>query len=214
MDKAKLLQGILPFELSFFRSRQARVGHACECTMLDVENEIETEERVRQAEDIFETYGDEIRVMISLNVKEQSAADDVFQNLFLSVVHKPIPPHIDRIEAYLYRIITNDFIDETRKTNGFHHFVRGYGRHNNHRTTQEAPDDDVIEVEDVRKMLQLIERQLPSREAEAVIRRHVYGSNVSDGAKEMNVDSRTFSRYLSRGKKRIRRLFGKDQEDR
>jgi len=190
------------------------VDRVCECTMLNVENEIETEERVRQAEDIFETYGDEIRAMISLNVTEQSMADDVFQNLFLSVVHKPIPPGVGRIEAYLYRIITNDVIDDTRKTNGYHHFVRGYGRHNNPQTRQEPPDDEVIEVEDVRKMLQLIERQLPSREAEAVIRKHVYGSNVSDGAKEMNVDSRTFSRYLSRGKRRIRQRIGKDQEDR
>ena len=189
------------------------MGHACECTMLDVENKIETEERVRQAEDIFETYGDEIRAMISLNVKEQSLADDVFQDLFLSVVHKPIPPHIDRIGAYLYRIITNDVIDETRKTNGYHDFVRGYGRHNSRRTRQEPPEDDVIEIEDVRRMLQLIERQLPSREAEAVIRRHVYGDNIRDGAKEMNVDSRSFSRYLSRGKRRIRRLFGKGKED-
>lgn len=84
------------------------MDRVCEHVMLDVENEIETEERVKQAENVFETYGDEIRVMISINVKEQSVADDVFQNLFLSVVHKPIPPHIERIEAYLYRIITKD----------------------------------------------------------------------------------------------------------
>jgi DNA-directed RNA polymerase specialized sigma24 family protein len=62
-------------------------------------------------------------------------------------------------------------------------------------------------------MLQLIERQLPSREAEAVIRRHVHGDDVSDGARKMNVDTRTFSRYLSRGKKRIRRLFGNGKKD-
>ena len=182
--------------------------------MLDVEIKIGTEERVKQAEDIFETYGDEIRAMISLNVKEQSMADDIFQNLFLSVVHKPIPPHINRIGAYLYRIIANDVIDETRKANGYHHVVRGYGQCKNHQTTQEPPDDGAIEVEDVHKMLQLIKRHLPSREAEAAICRHVYGKNVSDGAKEMNVDSRTFSRYLSRGKRRIRLLIGKGKEDR
>ena len=181
--------------------------------MLEVENEIETRERVRRAEDIFETYGDEIRAMITLSVKEQSMADDIFQNLFLSVVCKPIPTHIDRIEAYLYRIITNDIIDETRKTNGYRELVRGYGRHNSHRLRQEPPDGEVIEVEDVRKMLELIERQLPSREAEAVIRRHVYGDDVSEGAREMNVDTRTFSRYLSRGKGKIRRLFGNGKED-
>ncbi|MHC4433475.1 MAG: RNA polymerase sigma factor [Planctomycetota bacterium] len=181
--------------------------------MLDVDNKIETRERVKRAEDIFETYGDEIRAMISLNVKEQSRADDVFQNLFLSVVHKPIPTHVERIEAYLYRIITNDIIDETRKTNGYHELVRGYGQHNSRRMRQESPGGDAIEVEDVRKMLQLIERQLPPREAEAVIRRHVYGDDVSDGAREMNVDTRTFSRYLSRARRRIRRLFGKGKKD-
>ena len=189
------------------------MGRAREFTMLDVEKETETRERVKRAEDIFETYGDEIRAMISLNVKEQSTADDVFQNLFLSVVRKPIPTHIDRVEAYLYRIITNDIIDETRKTNGYRELVRGYGRHSSRRMRQEPPDDDLIEVEDVRKMLQLIERQLPSREAEAVIRRHVYGDDVGDGARKMNVDTRTFSRYLSRGKKRIRRLFGNGKKD-
>jgi len=182
--------------------------------MLDVENKTETGKRVKQAEDVFETYGDEIRAMISLNVKERSVADDVFQNLFLAVVYKPIPPHIDRIEAYLYRIITNDIIDETRKTNGYRHFARRYSRHNNHQTTQKAPDDDVIEVEDARKMLQSIKRQLPSREAEAIISRHVYGNSVGDGAEEMNVDGRTFSRYISSGKRRIRQFIGKDQEDR
>ncbi len=183
-------------------------------TMLDVENEIGKDERVKQAEDIFETYGDEIRAMISLNVKEQSMADDVFQNLFLSVVHKPIPRHVDRIGAYLYRIVINDVIDETRKTNGYYDFVRGYGRHNNRRTSQEPPDNEAIEVEDARKMLQAIERQLTSREAEAVLRKYVYGNNVSDGAKAMNVDSRTFSRYLSRGKRRIHQFIGKGLEDR
>ncbi len=178
--------------------------------MLDVKNEIEKEERVKQAEDIFETYGDEIRAMISLNVKERSTADDVFQNLFLSVVHKPIPSDIGRIEAYLYRIITNDVIDETRKTNGYYDFVRGYGRHNDHETSQEQPpDNEAIEVEDARKMLQAIERQLPAREAEAVLRKYVHGNNISDGAKEMNIDSRTFSQYLSRGRRRMHHFIGK-----
>ncbi len=177
--------------------------------MLDAENRIETEERVKQAKDVFETYGDEIRAMISLNVKEQSMADDIFQNLFLSVVYRPIPPHIDRIEAYLYRIITNDVIDETRRTNGYHNFVRGYGRHINHQTLQEPPDNDVIEVEDAGKMLQLIKRQLPSRVAEAVLRKHVHGNNISDGARKMNVDSRTFSRYLTRAKRKIRQFIRK-----
>ena len=198
----------------FSQARTGLTGPRLLYTMLDVENKTETNERVRRAENIFEAYGDEIRAMISLNVKEQSRADDVFQNLFLSVVYRPIPPHIDRIGPYLYRIITNDVIDEARRKDGYHSFVRGYGRHNSHRMSQEPADNDVIEVEDVHRMLQLIKRQLPSSQAEALFCKHVQGNDIDDGAKEMNVDSRTFSQYLSRGKRRIRQLIGRDQEDR
>ena len=190
------------------------MGHLYGYAMLDVEIEIETEARVKRAEGIFKTYGKEIRAMISLNVAEQSMADDIFQNLFLSVVQKPIPLHIDRIEAYLYRLITNDIIDETRKTDGYYHFVRRYGQHNYHQTRQEPPDDGLMEIESACRMLQFIERHLPCKEAKAMICRYVHGNNVSDGAREMNMNSRTFSRYISRGKRRIRQLFEKGKGDR
>ncbi len=173
--------------------------------------EIETRERVRRAADIFERYGSEIRAMISFNVKEQSMADDIFQNLFLSIVHKPIPPEVDRVEAYLYRIVTNDVIDETRKTNGHRNDVRVYGKYRNSQPRQEAPENDFVESEEMRKMLQTIRKRLPWREAQAVIHRHLCDNEVSDGARKMNVDKRTFSRYLSRGKQRIRQYIENGQ---
>ena len=149
--------------------------------------------------------------MISCNVKEQSMADDIYQNLFLSVVHKPIPPGIDRVQAYLFRIVTNDVIDEVRRTNGYQDFVREYSEYTISRPRQEAPENDVVDSEEVNKMLQSLNRQLPSRELQAVIHRHLCGNEVSDGARIMNVDKRTFSRYLSRGRKRIRQLAGSGQ---
>ena len=77
--------------------------------------------------------------MISLNVREQSAADDIFQDLFLSIVRTPVPQDIDRIPAYLYRIVANDVIDETRRLSNYAEFVRDYRESGKHEAMQEAP---------------------------------------------------------------------------
>jgi len=174
--------------------------------------EIDTAERVKQAADVFETYGDEIRAMISLSVKEPSAADDIFQDLFLSIVQTPVPPDTDRVPAYLYRVITNDVIDETRKLSNYSEFVREYRERAVHETTQEAPEDNAIKVEETNEMIETLRKRLPSHEAEAVIRSCVYGNKARYAAKKMGLDRNTFSQYLYRGKTRIRRLLGKKRE--
>jgi RNA polymerase sigma factor (sigma-70 family) len=174
--------------------------------------EIDTAERVKQAGVVFETYGDEIRAMISLSVKEQSEADDMFQDLFLSIVQTPIPPDTDRVPAYLYRVITNDVIDETRRLCNYAEFVREYREQGNHRMAHEAPENGVIELEETHEMLESLRKRLPSHEAEAVIRSCVYGNKAGYAAKKMDLDRKTFSQYLYRGKTRIRRLLGKNRE--
>ena len=174
--------------------------------------EIDTAERVQQAAVVFETYGDEIRAMISLNVKEQSEADDMFQDLFLSIVQTPIPPDTDRVPAYLFRVITNDVIDETRRLCNYAELVREYREQGNHRTAHEAPENGVIELEETHEMLEALRKRLPSHEAEAVIRSCVYGNKAGYAAKKMDLDRKTFSQYLYRGKTKIRRLLGKNRE--
>ncbi len=168
---------------------------------------IDTEQRVRQAANVFATYGKDIRAMISLNVREESVADDIFQDLFLSIVSRPVPTDIQRIESYLYRVITNDVIDAARRTKIYQDHVRGYGERIDRQKTQEEPEKDVIQVEETKKMLRSIRRQLPTREAEAVAGTCVRDYNAGNGAREMNVAKRTFSRYLCTGLKRIRQTI-------
>ncbi len=175
---------------------------------------IETAERVRRATDIFKTYAEEIRVMISLNVKEESAADDIFQDLFLSIVRTPVPRDIDRVPAYLYRIVTNDVIDETRRMSNYAEFVRDYRECGDRETTQEAPESDAIELEETHAMLRSLRQRLPNHEAEAVIQRYFYDNTAGDAARKMEVDSKSFSQYLYRGKVKILRLQRKEREKR
>lgn len=176
--------------------------------------EIETAERVRRAADIFNTYAEEIRVMISLNVKEESAADDIFQDLFLSIVRTPVPQDIDRIPAYLYRIVTNDVIDETRRMSNYAEFVRDYRECGDHEAMQEAPERDTIELEETHAMLQSLRQRLPNHEAEAIIQRYFYDKKAGEAARKMDVDSKSFSQYLYRGKMKILRLQRKEREKR
>lgn len=144
--------------------------------------------------------------MISLNVKEESTADDIYQNLFLSIVQTPIPRNIGRVPAYLYRIVTNDVIDENRKLNNYTEFVKDYRECGDLKAEQEAPESDVMELEETRAMLLSLRKHLPRHEAEAVIQRYVYNNKAGVAAENMEVESKTFSQYLYRGKSKMRRL--------
>jgi RNA polymerase sigma factor (sigma-70 family) len=177
-------------------------------------DKIETAERVRRAADIFKTYDEEIRAMISLNVKEESAADDVFQDLFLSIVRTPVPQDIDRVPAYLYRIVANDMIDETRRLSNYAQFVRDYRECGNREATQEAPESDAIELEETHAMLRSLRNRLPYHEAEAIIQRYFYDKKAGDAARKMEIDSKSFSQYLHRGKVKILRSQRKEREKR
>jgi RNA polymerase sigma factor (sigma-70 family) len=177
-------------------------------------DKIETAERVRRATDIFKTYDEEIRAMISLNVKEESVADDIFQNLFLSIVRTPVPQDTDRVPAYLYRIVTNDVIDETRRLSNYAEFVRDYRECGKHEATQETPESDAIEIEETHAMLRSLRNRLPYHEAEAVIQRYFYDNKAGDAAKKMEVDSKSFSQYLYRGKMKILRSQRREREKR
>lgn len=177
-------------------------------------SKIETAERVKQAGDIFDIYGDQIRAMISLNIKEQSAADDMFQNLFLSIVKTPVPSNTTRIVSYIYKILTNDIIDETRKTDVYNQYVREYRKCSDYRnrTMQEDPAAGVIELEETHRMFQSLRKHLPDHQAEAIIQNCFLEKSSEDAARKMNLDSRTFSQYLYKGKRKIRQLIGKKRE--
>ncbi len=71
----------------------------------------DTRRRVEKAGEIFDRYGGNIRAMTSLSVKDKARADDIFQDIFVSVVKNPIPPKVEDIRAYLCRAVANDVVD-------------------------------------------------------------------------------------------------------
>jgi RNA polymerase sigma factor (sigma-70 family) len=164
-------------------------------------------DRVQLVAKIFDQYGDLIRAIIQFNLSDQRNADDVFQDSFLSLLHKPVPEGTQNVKAYLYRAVTNDIIDAARRTRSYRARVCRYAECHKYSVIYEDPQNSVIQAEERREMLRLIERQLPPREAEAVIERFGRDNNIDEAAKRMRVNKRTFSRYLCTGLKRIRRFL-------
>lgn len=165
------------------------------------------QERVSRASVIFKERGDEIRAIIQFNMSDKSKVDDIFQDVFLAIVDKPIPPDIQNPTGYLYRAIKNDIIDMARRTKSYRGRIQRYAECRKYSIKNNDPENIVIQAEEKEKMIELIERQLPSREAEAVIKRYGRDISIGDAAKKMHVNKRTFSRYLCLGLKKIRQFF-------
>ena len=169
--------------------------------------------RVGLAAEVFDRYGDEIRAIIHFNIKDKSKADDIFQNFFVSIVHKPIPPDIEDIKAYLYRAVTNDVIDVSRQIKCHQDHIQRYAECRKHFVIPEEPQNTAIQTEHTKKMLHLIESRLPKREAEVVVQRYSQGLNTTDTAEKMNVNKRIVSRYLSAALKKMREFIPKNKDD-
>ena len=176
-------------------------------------NRTEIRKRVGLAEEIFDRYGDEIRAIIHFNVKDKSKADDIFQEFFVSIVHKPIPTDIQDIRAYLYRAVTNDVIDVSRQIKNHRDRIQKYAECRKYFVISEDPQDTAIQVENTKKMLQLIESHLPKREAEVVVQRFGHGFSTTDTAERLQVDKRIVSRYLSAALKKMRQYVPENEDE-
>ena len=175
-------------------------------------NTTEIRKRVGLAAEVFDRYGNEIRAIINFNVKDKSRADDIFQEFFVSIVHKPIPSGIRDIRAYLYRAVTNDVIDVSRQIKNHQDHIKKYAECRKKTELPEDPQKTAIQTEGTKKMFRLIESRLPKREAEVVVQRYGHGLSIKDTAEKMNVNKRIVSRYLSLALKKMREFIPKNED--
>jgi RNA polymerase sigma factor (sigma-70 family) len=161
---------------------------------------------------IFEEHEAFIRSIIRYQVKDDNQVDDLFQDFFLSLVSKPILENVKDIKGYLYRAITNDLIDAARRTISYKAAVQRFAENLNFSVNNHSPGNALIEGEEIERMLELIEGFLPRSQAKAISLRYKNGYNTDEIAEEMNINSRSVSRYISVGLKTIRRLWAVNKE--
>ena len=162
---------------------------------------------VTAAGKIFDDYGDFIKKVICSQIQDEDQAEDLFQNLFLSLVNNPLPGDIQNIESYLYKVITNDISDAIRLKKKYENYKYEYAKRHSSPRIQEAPEKLVLEVEEANRLFELLEKLLPRSEAQAVRYQYRDGLSVREIAEKMSVQSGTVRGYISEGLSRIRRLL-------
>lgn len=158
---------------------------------------------VSAASKVFNEYGDFIRKVIYYQLKDKAQVDDLFQDFFLSLVYRPVPGSIKNVKSYLYRAITNDIIDSTRRVERYRSHINNYAHYLSFSINNDLPENAVISIEQTDKMFELIRGRLPNSEARAVTLRYRNDCNIKEIAKKMGVNDRTISRYVSVGLSKI-----------
>lgn len=156
------------------------------------------------AAQVFAKYGDFIRTIIRYHIGNEVQADDLLQDFFLALVSNPVPPDIQNVKSYLYRAVTNDIIDATRRVERYRRHTYKYARRGNHVIDKTTPEDLFIEAEEKDKMFELIEMRLRHTEGQAITLRYRNNNNVKEVAERMKVSIGTARRYISVGLGKIR----------
>ena len=159
---------------------------------------------VGPAAEIVAEYGGFIHMVIFSQVKNKARVDDIFQDFFLSLVRKPIPQDVKNIKGYLYRAITNDIIDATRRVNKYSYHIHKYHEYPNHSINKRTPENAFIDVEETNKMFGLIKGRLTNSQYQAMALRYRTHHSIKEVAEKMGVKSTSVSRYISIGLKKIR----------
>jgi RNA polymerase sigma factor (sigma-70 family) len=165
----------------------------------------ELPDNVAGAARIIAKYGGFIRMIIYYKVENEDLAEDLFQNFYLSLVSKPIPVGVQNVRSYLYKAITNDIFDATRRMEKYKAIINKYAEYCKYSINKNTPENALIEREETDKMFEAIERWMEPRESYAISLRYKGGFGVKETAEKVNVDNRTITKYVSMGLSKIRR---------
>jgi len=170
-------------------------------------------ENMQRASEVFAAYGGFIRAIIRLQVKDQAQAEDLYQDLFLALLQRPIPESVKNIKAYLYRAIANDAVNVVRRAQTDRTLRRKYGKRPNNSVNKYRPENALIEKEQMDIMFELIRGRLPKSQTNAITLRYWHHYDIKEVAKQMGVDVRSVSKYVSVGLRKIRHHLMAKQDD-
>jgi len=168
---------------------------------------------VDMAARVLAEHGSFIRAVILSKVKDKTQADDIFQGVFLNLVCKPVPKYVRDVRSYLYRAITNDAFDHIRRMERYEALVGRCSQQYGYYINKPSAEDALITEEEIGKVLGVIERQLNGFESKAIALRYWSCLSIREVAERMNIKTRSVSRYICVGIKKIRRHLTAERSD-
>jgi len=160
-----------------------------------------------RATEVFSLHGDFIRAIMRYRVGDESLVDDLYQDFFLSLVARPIPADVRNVKNYLYRAIINDSFDAVRRVEQYQDRIQRYSKRIENPINKDRLENALIENEEMEKMFRMVELLLPPSESRAVTMKFKNDSSIGEVAKQMAVNKRSVSRYISVGLRKIRQFI-------
>jgi RNA polymerase sigma factor (sigma-70 family) len=169
----------------------------------------DVQHRVQLARKLFAEQGEFIRSVVRYATHNDEYIDDLVHELFLFFVAKPIPEDILNIRGYLYKVIHDKVTDWHRAQKRYKSKIQHY------REIKEKEQAAVCRQtelhENAQQILDLIGKHLSRTEVRAILLRYQHQYAIEEVAKEMNIKSRSVSRYISVGLKKIRRFLNSQE---
>ena len=164
-----------------------------------------TSRNVHRAAEIFAEYGDFIRSIIQTKVKDKDKAhiDDLFQDLFLSLILKPLPIDTRNIPGCLYRAVTYNILDAERRLRRQRQMQHEYFEIFKDEEMPKNPGEVMIQIEEANKLFSLIEGQLRRTESRAIVLRYKRNLSTKEAAEKMGVTPSSVRKYISNGLRKI-----------
>jgi RNA polymerase sigma factor (sigma-70 family) len=159
---------------------------------------------------VFVKHGDFVRSLIRFHIKNEAEAEDMFQELFLNLIAKPVPKNVRNIRGFLYKLISDTVKDSFRRSDRYKARIQRYAEHYL-QVIGNRPEEGLMDMEEIDKMFSLIERHLPAKEAEAVKLKFRDDIDTIEAARIMGIKPRSVSRYISNGLKKAGQFIGKEQ---
>ena len=174
--------------------------------------ESDTPDNVERATAIFFEHGNFIRGVIRYKIKDESMAEDLFHNFFLSLVSRPVPAEVRDIKGYIYKAIINDITDHIRHLGRYQAMTHRCADYNKLTVNNRLPEDALMEKEQTDRMIELIRKRVTRNEFKAIASRHLDGLSIKEAADGMSINNRSVSRYISTGLRKVKQFLVIEQE--
>ncbi len=139
-------------------------------------------------------------------------AEDLFHNLFLSLISRPVPAEVRDIKGYIYKAIINDVTDHIRHLGRYQTLTHRCADYNKLTVNNRLPEDALMEKEQTDRMIELIRKRVTKNEFEAITSRYHDGLSIKEVADRMSINNRSVSRYISTGIRKVKQFLTIEQE--
>jgi len=167
---------------------------------------------VQRATAIFFEHCDFIRAVIRHKIKDESMAEDLFHDFFLSLVSRPVPAEVRDIKGYIYMAIINDVTDHIRHLGRYQAMTHRCADYNKLTVNNRLPEDALMEKERADRMIELIRKRVTKNEFKAITSRYHDGLSIKEAADRMSINNRSVSRYISTGIRKVKQFLAIEQE--